>query len=1141
MIRLTYAHRWTSLVDALADHLAEARSALGPLVPLTIVIPHLVASAYAKLSLADRTGIAANLRFTHLRPLVQQAYEASQEHRLLTPTRLEHLMLKTLGTIDTPALDPVRHYLAGDGPADRRRAQLARTLTRIFDDYLLTRPEMLQSWLAGDTPADETEAWQAELWRRLRNDADQLAGPRLVTLDEVLEIPAQIPPALFVFDVQLGTPILQAILAAWSTHATVELYATNPCMEFWEDLPAGGRTAQNIRARLVPRDGAQWSDPTDAGDPLPLLLWGRPGRENVRQLNQLTDCDFDGRFGPMIDRPTSVLSRLQQDVLHRAPPSAVSDDTGPAEESIVVLACPGARREAEVIVESIWAQVSASANDPNPLSFGDIGVVLAGRDADAYRSHFAAVFDEYHQIPHHFIDVPVSKSSRVVEAVELLLALPTSSFTRQDLLRLATHPTVLPDTEAVSAGDWVAWCEDLAIVHGADHDDHAGTYIEHDLLNWNQGLARLTLGLFMTADENGAPTFYENASGRYLPHDVAFDRGDSAAQLVTLARSLIADARFIARAQLSMRDWTALLRSTVTAYVSARDDADERDLLRVLTILDRLELDDLTNERYGYDIVQELLRDVLAELRENVGQPLADGVLVAPLRLAASVPLRVVYMPGLHEGAFPVTDQQSSLDIRRFDRRPGEIAPRERDQYQFLARLMATERQLYLSYVARDAATGEPRAAAPTVVELMRILQPYLGPEAEPHFVLEPPLRRYTGPIHRFASAAAVREAETCRLRESLLAKVDATTLAPNRLRALIGEDAWERLSARLGVMAPPDEPIPLPDTVTLRDLRLFLEDPLQGWAHHSLGLRQDERSDRVAIVDECFQTTPLNTHILLSTVLLEAVREGRDFVEVYAEHTDRLEVLGSVPTGVFKRADRQRHLAVLSGWHRALKRIFKNRPQAFDPIRFGRSTADASTTRVANAPTFMVGGVATELRGTTQPIIDAPPGSVILKVQARPPTAGPPTHELGAFIDQVVRSSLRDAESSAPHAPAGAITAADAQPYVVWTVYGDGQVVRTGFDPFDTTQATSYLNRLIEQLRIEPHAYLLPFSAIHRAYLRADNSDEAWATILAGVRPARFGPLAGISAPVASAEQARGILAERFGPFYDRRREEIG
>ena len=263
----------------------------------------------------------------------------------------------------------------------------------------------------------------------------------------------------------------------------------------------------------------------------------------------------------------------------------------------------------------------------------------------------------------------------------------------------------------------------------------------------------------------------------------------------------------------------------------------------------------------------------------------------------------------------------------------------------------------------------------------------------------------------------------------------------------------------------------------------------------------------------------------LLRTVLLEAFREGQPAEEVYRRHADRLEVQGMIPTGMFKRADRSRHLSILEGWQRGLRKVFANRPRPFDPFRFGRGPQASTTGRVEPPLSIDLADETVELRGTTLPAIDTPAASVVLRT-ASEPFSGPPTHELPGFIDHVVR--------------AAAGMTGDA-PYTVWTVYAEGRAARTRFDPMPEGQARDYLRLLVSELRGATHDYLLPFSAIHRAHLRADASDDAWDAILAGLKPARYGPLAGVPAEPATPDRAQDVLTRRFGPFYRLRRPEDG
>ena len=90
------------------------------------------------------------------------------------------------------------------------------------------------------------------------------------------------------------------LLAALGRHLDVRVYTLNPCREFWEDLETAGEARRRKKrdarfpGRREPRQlGLMGGDDpfglTSAEENLPLRLWGRPGRENVRLLDELTE------------------------------------------------------------------------------------------------------------------------------------------------------------------------------------------------------------------------------------------------------------------------------------------------------------------------------------------------------------------------------------------------------------------------------------------------------------------------------------------------------------------------------------------------------------------------------------------------------------------------------------------------------------------------------------------------------------------------------------------------------------------------------------------------------------------------------------------------------------------------------------
>ena len=206
----------------------------------------------------------------------------------------------------------------------------------------------------------------------------------------------------------------------------------------------------------------------------------------------------------------------------------------------------------------------------------------------------------------------------------------------------------------------------------------------------------------------------------YLPYDQPAD--------ATGRRGAAARARAIAGGRRTVRavgpvDDDRVVRffaRMVNAYLAADTDPEERALSQCLQQIEQLRSLDVSGREVGYRIACESLREALKGLTGARGHYLADGVVVSPLLEMRSLPFRVVFLCGLGEGRFPAADGPNPLDLTLVPRQVGDVSPRERDKYLFLETLVCARERLYLSYVARDAQTGDELAPSPVVHELIR-------------------------------------------------------------------------------------------------------------------------------------------------------------------------------------------------------------------------------------------------------------------------------------------------------------------------------------------------------------------------------------------------------------------------------------
>lgn len=1053
-----------SRVEALLDALVDALPAADPFAPTKIVVGSHLVSRWLVRELALRRGIAAGLDLVTFDAFLEATWAGDDAARAagiapLDKRQLAAAIASVLADDRVVAkLPAVAAYLAA-APAqgDRagpRRVQLAEHVAMLAWNYALTRPDWMPALVEGRVPnelADHEHArWQAALIA----EALVRAGCESKRCAPVPSLPwarkrAGLPPPrverpLSVFGLSFLLRAQLDALTDLGATSEVTVYLLDPCAELWDDV--SGRTRAKATAKPEPE--------AVGADPLPLTLWGRAVRDTLGALVERTGGDLHDAF--VETEPRSAREQLLADVLHRRAPRA------PVElpAGVRVLACPDPRREMEIVAAEIRAQLDA---DPS-LRALDIGVWIASNH-ERYLALAPAVFEAV-GVPWHLIDAPIDDRGRIGEAVLALLDLPTSTMARRDLLRVMTHPAVLAGHPHVNAEDWVRWTDKLGIVHGADHAAHDGTYLaDHPgHFHWDQGVRRLALGAFMVGGAEGAARGPVRIGDMEVaPEEVRPELHASAATYALLVRSLCHDAAWLETHEATLTEWADIFVGLVDAYLARPSEEAERDVERVRAMLAGIAHVDLDGRKLGFREAREHAVDRLESARANRGEPLASGVMIAPLAAMRALPFRVAFVVGLDEGAFPAGDQPSPLDIRR-DPRPGDVSPRDRDRHAFFEVLLGTRDALYLSYVAVEAKSGQALGPSSAILELADALAPYLGAPSSKH-ALDQITTRY--PLHRFGAEgtlppAVVRERWAVRVRDAIRAHLRShghPVPDEDGMLALLSHDKLAELRSALGIVAAPVAPLPAPPVrpLSIANVRLFLEAPVQAWAQAVLGLDEVPDDEVREHSDEPFHVERPLRAVLLREVLAAQLRDpSADPEERYQAVVRDLELRGQFPVGVFGAAARANDLRLLAEWRAQLGPVAVG-----SATRFGFGRSSSAMAELLPALELSLGdGRVVRLVGQTELLVrmgDHYKSVIPLLGKAE---KGSHYHLRGA-LDHVVLAAAGLAGAGHEHV----------------LLDRDGTVRHVTHAPWDPDEAKSYLASLVGELLDVPHGYLLPFS----------------------------------------------------------------
>ena len=1142
MIRFCCSNRLEALVEALAGTIGAGRPSLFD--PVNLVVPNTLVEGYVKQGLARTLGIAANVETRFLRGFLRHlaARSATEATGATGATIVDRDLIEgallglfhDLAWLNGPELGPVRDYLRGaDGDAlDRKRVQLAAELATLFDEYAFSRPEMLAAWREGALVPEADQAlqrWQRELWLALHGPRGLFAARGMVTLPEFFaQTPAEklrLPRAVHLFGISYVARLYGSIFETLGRATELHVYTLSP----------NRAAAGEARADSLPDDS-------------PLEAWARPGRDNVQLLSRLAGGEVDARFvAAPPDSRAPRLAAFQAAVLERrsvSPRSARASD-----ESLTVVPAPDPRRELETIAAEIWSRMRADET----LKFSDFAVIVPAASAPAYLPLAQAVFEAASRLPHTIVDLPRPAERRILDVVGLLLELPLGSLGRPDLLRVAMHPTVARRFPDVDPEDWLALCEALEIVRGADRADQAASYLTRDRTSWEQGLRRLALGAFLSGPRSGEERPFVLDGEEVLPFDLPPGLEPAARALGIIARQLIAFADAARGAPAPFEAHAALLRRTIAETIFPEPGDVEAALGDALRALEDVAAFVPAELVVSFRVAAELVKARLGGTPRRHRSP--EGVTVASFVPMRALPFRMIFVAGLDERVFPAPDGLRALDLRSGASRPGDVSAREQDQHLFLETLLAARDRLTLSYVARDAVTGEPRAPSSVIEALLDLAEPNRAAEAssepsEPSDVVRarPPLARHEDAAACAVIPAAARERRAAALGASLRrAAGGARQLPPlSELRGALGPDAWNSVAADLDWVAPPPSVAPTRARrgLTLTDLRRFLECPLQASARVLLpvGDEADAMADAEAALreheplDEARASTiPFLRHVL--TGLLADPNLGNEDVRL-AEAYDRAAAIkrldGTLPDGLFGSAMRERHLGLLRCWRDGLLQATGGLLAPPAPIWLGAAPEHRRDVTIRPALAVpLADGASVAIGGRTELCARAADETrLVLSLASSTSQDKLERDLLGPFLTHLALAALGDGSGSGPTRAIVIRPEKDGTP----------SVEERRFLAISGEEARVYLGVLASELLSEVHAYFLPCEGV---FYWKDHSDKG-ETI--GIRQSilllrddnwtRFasdhGPIPDPrDYPVPAEAKAEELVGRRFDPYF--------
>lgn len=723
-----------------------------PFQPEVILVQSTGMGQWIQMELATHFGIAANIKCPLPASFIWQMFtrvltDIPDKRVFSKPVMTWRLMALLPSLYQNPDFSAISHYLRDDG--DKRTGfQFAARVADLFEQYLMYRPDWLESWWNDELidGVGDAQRWQAPLWRALMAETKQAEQPLwhptnlyqdfIHTLSQSQIRPPGLPDRIFICGISALPPTYLQALQALGRHIDIHLLLTNPCRYYWGDILDCAFHARLLQRRRrhyqqqkelslfrYPKKAAALLDKLQVQkteNPL-LTSWGKQGRDNLNLLAQMDGIEeVDAFIEPAGD---NLLSLIQHDILNLEDhsmggrESEILKQSGSKrplrldDRSLSLHICHSQQREVEVLHDSLLAMID---EDPT-LRPRDVIVMVP--NIDCYTPAIRAVFSNTcgkPYLPFAISDSRVRMFHPALTAFLKLLELPYSRFTAEQGLELLEVPALAGRFGIDEQGLQLLrqWVAESGIRWGLDDETlHKLMLPATGQHTWQFGLTRMLLGYAMDTENDDWQGI--------LPYDESC--GLIASLVGKLAELLMRLRQWRDRLiqPRSLNDWIGFAHEIIEDFFVPDTDA-EAELILLKHQWQQMLQCGLT-VGYTQAVPVTLLQDELAARldQERVSQSFLTGSInFCTMVSMRSIPFRVVCLLGINDGVYPRIMPEAGFDLMAKQPQCGDRSRRDDDRYLFLEALLSAKQRLYISFIGRSIQDNRPNYPSSLVREL---------------------------------------------------------------------------------------------------------------------------------------------------------------------------------------------------------------------------------------------------------------------------------------------------------------------------------------------------------------------------------------------------------------------------------------
>ena len=692
-----YFHKSNDLILLLPDFFEIfSQKGSNPLTKKYVVVQSGNIGRWLALKTAERYGVCANIVFVSpeefLRKFAEENFGIDTKCSILNRRFSEWTLFSILKSdfILKPELLPVKKYLEGN---DARAFDFARNLSKLFADYFVFRPYLIEAWKKDELYSDDPdERWQKEIFTQIYKqnmlDCSDFSASFIKNC-ETLQSKKSVESTLLLFGISMLNKYTLNMFWHLSALFPVHIFSVVPTSEF-------GRNSEGE------------------------TLFGKFGTANSEFLSFMAEsASFEAENFKTFSSGT-LLSSMQQNIFEDStvPDPAKNDD------SIQINVCFNKMREVEVLHDSLL-KIFKENSEMTP---GDITVMSP--KIDEYVPYISAVFGsvtphDKNYIPWIISDANSYGSDNISETFLDIVKLNDTDFEKSAVLKIFKNKKVctkfniteedLPKLEECLEKSGIKWGLDANFMKR-----RIGSSIEQN--TWDFGLGRILMSRIMPFSKKGFS--FKNI----LPLD-SFDSETAAVldNFIVCAKELFRFCDLIS-GEKSPQDFKVIF-NRILDFFFVCDESNFDEIADIRGIAENFaEYAEKSLTSVSPAAVCRYFEDELSKNRKK-GVTVSPKVTFCSYQPFQIIPCKVICLLGMDEKSFPRSDRIFAFNLiektnARLDE-PRYVSAREKDLYLFLETLMNAKEKLIISYEAQSLSEESKKRLSPAMP--VTVLEDYIA------------------------------------------------------------------------------------------------------------------------------------------------------------------------------------------------------------------------------------------------------------------------------------------------------------------------------------------------------------------------------------------------------------------------------